>query len=243
MFRISDAGSESLYVTNNYISNDAFVGTTATTCAYTGTDWASSSTNEITTGVVGEYYNDNYRMAKVASTVNELRITANRYETGVSGSTEEAEWYCTTGSGRFTIDNRQNYYVTPKLTHAEKRREKRRIKRYRKAQNRLKRRREAAEKKAELLFADLVGEEAYARFKRLKYHEIIAHSGKRYRLRPGKMIDEMAENFGDKVLHKWCIHHVDYLPQMDTMITQLMLLRSGKDGEDFLVKKARKHAA
>lgn len=105
--------------------------------------------------------------------------------------------------------------------------------------------REKAEQVAEQLFRDLVDEEAYALFKKHGYHEVFGASGTRYRLSTGRRIDVMEGNFGDKVKHRLCVHSTyEYkLPQMDTLIQQLLMLKCGSDGEEMLTKTANRHAA
>jgi hypothetical protein len=100
---------------------------------------------------------------------------------------------------------------------------------------------EVADKRAEALFAEIVGEEQYKLFKQRKYHEIISPSGTRYRLRPGTIVDQMEGNFGEKVVQRLCIHHTyqHNLPPMDTLIHQMLMVRCGQ--EDEFQKTANKH--
>jgi len=101
-----------------------------------------------------------------------------------------------------------------------------------------------AENKATALFVKLVGRDAYRRFKKNGYHEVVGHSGKRYRLRLGRTIEEMSENFGEKVAANLCIHssYSYRLPQMDVLIQQLLLILSGEEGEQVLKRTANRTA-
>jgi len=104
---------------------------------------------------------------------------------------------------------------------------------------------EIANERAAELFKQIVGDKSFELFKKHGYHQVISESGKRYRVRPNKMIDVMKGNFGDEVDHKLCIHHRydDRLPPIDTMIHQMLLIMSGEAGENELKKIANKHAA
>ena len=100
----------------------------------------------------------------------------------------------------------------------------------------------AAEKKARKLLAEMIGREAFKIYRKRGYHELLSEFGRRYRLRPGTMIEAMEGNFGDKVDHRLCIHS-DYsygLPPTDQLVQQLLLLRSD---EKYVLKTANKHAA
>jgi hypothetical protein len=102
--------------------------------------------------------------------------------------------------------------------------------------------RQAAEKKARKLLAEMIGRVAFKIYRKRGYHEFVSEFGRRYRLRPGTMIDAMEGNFGDKVDHRLCIHS-DYsygLPPTDQLVQQLLLLSSD---EKYVLKTANKHAA
>jgi hypothetical protein len=105
--------------------------------------------------------------------------------------------------------------------------------------------REAAEKKARTLLYRIIGRAAYRRYRRKGYHEVWSQSGRRYRLRPGTMIESMDGNFGDKIDHRLCIHsdYVYGLPETDTLVQQMLLITSGEESEKLLLSTAIKHAA
>lgn len=104
-------------------------------------------------------------------------------------------------------------------------------------------RRRKSERKATKLFASLVSKAAFKLYHRRKYHDVIGASGTRYRLRPGSMIEVMEGQFGDKVMHKYCIipEYSHDLPAMDCLIAQMMLILSGDEGEGILKKTAIRH--
>lgn len=99
-----------------------------------------------------------------------------------------------------------------------------------------------AKRAATKLFVGVVGRKAYGLFKKRGYHEVIGHSGKRYRLRLGVRIEEMAGNFGDSVSARLCIHTDAGIPEMDTLVIQMLLVMSGEDGEKVLHKTANRTA-
>jgi hypothetical protein len=100
----------------------------------------------------------------------------------------------------------------------------------------------ASEKKARKLLAEMIGRVAFKLYRKRGYHEFLSEFGRRYRLKPGTMIEAMVGNFGDKVDHRLCIHS-DYsygLPPTDQLVQQLLLLSSD---EKYVLKTANKHAA
>jgi len=101
--------------------------------------------------------------------------------------------------------------------------------------------RKAAELQAESLFVEIAGEDALKLLKERKFHEIIAPSGTRYRLRLGALVERMEGNFGEKIVEKLCIHHnyARNLPSMDTLIHQFLMLTCGQ--EDEFYSTANKH--
>lgn len=101
----------------------------------------------------------------------------------------------------------------------------------------------AAEKKALQLLRTLIGAWAYRRFRKQGYHEIVGQSGTRYRLVPGKMIVVMADQTSQQISHRLCSHHDSSIPPTDTLVTQLLMILSGKEGEASLQKVANRHAA
>lgn len=103
----------------------------------------------------------------------------------------------------------------------------------------------AAQKAALKLYLGIIGRKAYASWKRRGYHEIIAHSGKRYRLAIHERVKEMAGNFGDQIVAYYCIHSgSEYrLPAVDVLVQQLLLLMAGEQGEALLKKTANRTEA
>jgi len=112
---------------------------------------------------------------------------------------------------------------------------------WRKQEEERQKKQKEANERAEVLFKEIVGEELHKLFKSRGFHEAIAPSGTRYRLRPGQLVDQMAGNFGDKVEQRMCIHHnySEGLPPMDTLIHQMLMIRCGQ--EDEFVRTANKH--
>lgn len=103
----------------------------------------------------------------------------------------------------------------------------------------------AAQRAALKLLCGLIGRRAYQQYKKRGYHDVIAHSGKRYRLAPRERVREMIGNFGDTIAAWYCIHSADSyrLPPEDVMIQQLLLLVAGEKGEKLLVATANKTVA
>lgn len=101
----------------------------------------------------------------------------------------------------------------------------------------------AAQRQAIKLFVSLVGRASYKRYKKRGYHELVAESGARYRIRPGQRVSEMDGNFGDKVKSWLCIYAEGQLPMMDQVVMQTLLLQSGKEGEKILRDTAIRTAA
>jgi len=99
--------------------------------------------------------------------------------------------------------------------------------------------RERADKRARKLFLDVVGKRKYKEFRKKKYHDVVAASGKRYRLALHATIQEMDGMFGDKAKARLCVHP-DNVPAYDTLVAQLLFLLSGKEGEEQLVKTANR---
>lgn len=96
-----------------------------------------------------------------------------------------------------------------------------------------------ADKKARKLFLDVVGKRKYKEFRKRKYYDVIAASGKRYRLKLMARIEEMDGAFGDTVKAQLCVHP-DNVPAYDTLVAQLLFLLAGKEGEEQLVKTANR---
>lgn len=128
-------------------------------------------------------------------------------------------------------------------TEAEKRERLEWERKYKAERDEREKKRLRAQRRALLLFAGIVGRDAFANFRKRGYHEVFGHSGKRYRLVPGREIREMDGNFGDKYSATLCVHsgHEYLLPEMDILIQQLLLILSGEKGESLLVKMANRH--
>lgn len=102
----------------------------------------------------------------------------------------------------------------------------------------------SAEKKATQLLRKVVGRNQYALYKKRGYFEIVGQTGKRYRFRPQRRVQIMAENFGDAVDYELCIVHAnEYVPPTDTLITLMMLVLSGEAGEKIMHEKGNRRAA
>ena len=112
---------------------------------------------------------------------------------------------------------------------------------YQKKEEERRKKEEAADKRAEVLFTEIVGEEQFKLFKKRGYHEVVSPAGNRYRLRPRTIVDQMEGNFGEKVFQRMCIHHTyqNPLPPMDTLIHQMLMIQCGQ--EDEFQKTANKH--
>lgn len=126
-------------------------------------------------------------------------------------------------------------------TPEERAERERRAEEYRKQEEKKQKERAAAEAKAEDLFRELVGKKAYQRFKEKGYYDAVGESGTRYRLRIHAKIKVMKSPFGREVDHELCIHPPGYAPAFDTLVTQLLLIRAGKEGEEILRKTANRH--
>lgn len=150
-----------------------------------------------------------------------------------------AEWNGTTGQ----ITNiRQTYPQPRELTPEERAANAARQKQAEAEAKEREKKRLKAEKAALKLFVGIVGRRAYGYFKKRGYHEVIGHSGKRYRVRLQHRVEEMVGNFGDQIAAYLCIHS-DYqygLPPMDTLVQQMLLVMSGDEGEKVLHRTANR---
>jgi len=164
---------------------------------------------------------------------------------GTANDTTWVTWNSTTGETTFTP---QVLHVgSTRREETEEEREAR-LERTRIAREQAEEKRQAqaeAAERARDLFRDLVNPAQFKVFEKRGYHEIVGVSGRRYRLRPGRTIDVMAENFGDKISHRLCIHHPygANIPKMDTLIHQMLLIHSGEEGESELQRIANRNAA
>lgn len=102
-------------------------------------------------------------------------------------------------------------------------------------------RRVAVEKRAMLLFRNVVGRRRASRFQKNGYIDVIARSGRRYRLRKGRMVELMKGNFGSVVECRLCAVSSDgRVPQMDVLIAQYLYLSCE---EESFKEVAIRHAA
>jgi len=119
--------------------------------------------------------------------------------------------------------------------------------RSRMARRRLKKRMKRIAKanaKALILLKSVIGQKTYKSFQKRGFLEVRGISGIRYRLRPSHKIDVMAGPQGNKVVERFCLIHADLnMPPVDTLIAQLLLIKSGKEGETKLREIGIRHAA
>lgn len=195
----------------------------------------------ITAGDPAQFWNDWNSSAAIMST----GAVWHQWNTLSAGATStDTIWVGWNGAAGLTYYVRANSYAPISETKEQKAE---REERQRKAElevKELERKRLKAEKAALKLFVGLVGRASYKLFKKRMYHEVIGHSGKRYRMRAGCRVEEMVGHFGDQVAAYLCIHsdHSYELPQMDTLVQQMLLIMSGEEGEALLTRTANKTA-
>lgn len=106
-----------------------------------------------------------------------------------------------------------------------------------------KRRIAKANAKAIVLLQAVIGPKEFRRFKYRGYIEVVGSSGVRYRLKPSHKIDVMSPT-DNKVVERLCLIHADLnMPPVDTLIAQLLLIKSGREGETKLREIGIRHAA
>lgn len=105
--------------------------------------------------------------------------------------------------------------------------------------------REKAEAKAEKLLRELAGRRLFEVYKQRGYFEVIGSSGRRYRFRKQQRVQIMKEMFGDAVDYELCVINAgdSYVPPSDMLITLMLLVLSGEDGEKILHEKGNRRAA
>jgi hypothetical protein len=105
--------------------------------------------------------------------------------------------------------------------------------------------REKAEAKAEKLLRELAGRKLFELYKQRGYFEVIGSSGRRYRFRKQQRVQIMKEIFGDAVDYELCVINAGaaYVPPSDMLITLMLLVLSGEDGENLLHEKGNRRAA
>lgn len=193
--------------------------------------WTSTSTsaNTIDVGQIWTNWADNSGTA-----ITDNSTWTNWVDSGTSSTTYPV-WQVWTG-----MAGSAGYIPLPETDEQRQAREAQQAEWHKREEERQKKQKEANER-AEMLFKEIVGEDLYKLFKSRGFHEAIAPSGTRYRLRPGQLVDQMASNFGDKVEQRMCIHHnnSEGLPAMDTLIHQMLMIRCGQ--EDEFVRTANKH--
>lgn len=106
--------------------------------------------------------------------------------------------------------------------------------------NSFKRRR--AEAKARRLFHHVIGDVAYFKYRKNKYHEFVGAGGTRYRIRPAMRVQVMNGKKGDEVDYELCAHLDHGIPWHDSMAVQHLML-SCKDTEQKFIDSANQHPA
>lgn len=165
----------------------------------------------------------------------------------VSGQTGAGSpvWNITSGGfGYIYGSNGTNGFVHPSTP--EQIAEMQRLQEKQQAQwKREERRREKAEIKAEKLLREIVGRKMFDLYKQRGFFEVIGDTGRRYRFRKQQRVQIMAENFGDKVEYELCVINggAVYVPPSDMLITLMLLVQSGEDGEKMLHEKGNRRAA
>ena len=103
--------------------------------------------------------------------------------------------------------------------------------------------RRRAEAKARILFHHVVGDIAYFKYRKHKYHEFFGASGTRYRIRPAMRVQVMKGRDGDEVTHELCAHLDHGIPWFDSMAVQHLMLSSCKETEQKFIDGANEHPA
>jgi len=98
-----------------------------------------------------------------------------------------------------------------------------------------------AQSRARKLFIDLFGMEPFRTLLEKGHLIIKGPSGKMYKLSPGRMMEVCESGKEFKTEYKLCVHHQYGIPDFDTLITQILQIRSGEEGERQLVQIANKY--
>jgi len=160
--------------------------------------------------------------------------------TSTTGETTWSNWndYSTTSAtanttwviwanGSQSVDDYQPVQPSAEAIAQIKEREAQRVK----EQAEREKQRVEAQKKAEKLLVENLNEEQQKAYQERKVIPIRSHSGKNYEIHKGRQGNVRRIHEGEAV-ESYCIHPSEYVPDEDTMLTQLLWLRWCE--EDFL---------
>lgn len=209
---------------------DPFFQTTAATSNHVWMDWnqayadyTTATTNNDTLVVQTTWYHWN------AALMQQTATTVANLDTRIWGNWNSL--YPGTGQpARTRVTPEEQAALNAAVAETERRFKEKRVKE------------EEARQKAAQLLREYLDERQRDTLDKHRFFEVVAPSGRRFRIRPGTAGNIFLLEDGEEAV-RYCIHPVDYVPEADTHLAQALMIAAQEEHFEKTANKTRIRAA